>query len=122
MGPLHADTLAIRAGLPPPKQSQPFLPGPVLAAPYHLIGSDIAAAPYTYTRQGNPTWAGLEDALGELEHGTAVLFSSGMAAVAAVEFTQLAAGGVAVIPAGSYSLARVLAETYLLPQGVQLRT
>jgi cystathionine gamma-lyase len=122
MSPLHADTLAVRAGLPSPRQSQPFLPGPVFAAPYHLTGTDIAAAPYTYNRQGNPTWAGFEDALGELEHGKVVLFSSGMAAVAAVEFTLLAAGGVAVIPAGSYSLARTLAETYLVPRGVQLRT
>jgi cystathionine gamma-lyase len=118
----HADTTAVWAGLPQASQSGPFLPGPVFAAPYHLIGDDLGAAAYTYHRRGNPTWGGYEQALGELEHGTALLFASGMAAIIAVQFTQLVAGGVLVVPADSYSLAREVAETYLRPHGVEVRT
>ena len=33
----------VRAGLPRPEQGEPFLPGPVFAAPYHLSGDPYAA-------------------------------------------------------------------------------
>jgi cystathionine gamma-synthase len=36
-----------------------------------------------YARCGNPTWTAFEDALGALEGGSALVFSSGMAAIAA---------------------------------------
>ena len=35
------------------------MPGPVLAAPFHLQGA-ADAAPYGYGRDGNPTWTGVE--------------------------------------------------------------
>ena len=38
----------------------------------------------TYGRDGNPTWEALEETLGGLEGGSALVFASGMAAVAAV--------------------------------------
>ncbi len=38
----------------------------------------------TYGRDGNPTWESLEEVLGGLEGGSALVFASGMAAVAAV--------------------------------------
>ena len=72
------------------RQGEPFLPGPVFAAPYHLAG-DADAAPYGYGRDDNPTWARYEAALGELEDGEAVVFASGMAAVSAVLLPAAAA-------------------------------
>src|SRR4051794_15917681 len=76
-------TRAVHAGLPEPRQGDPFLPGPALAGPYHLAG-DPEDSPFGYNRDGNPTWSRYEAALGELEAGSAVLFASGMAAVSAV--------------------------------------
>ena len=70
----------MHAGLPRAGQGEPLLPGPVLAAPYHLRGA-ADAAPYGYGRDENPTWTHLERALGELDGGEAVVFASGMAAV-----------------------------------------
>ena len=74
-------TLAVHAGLPAPAQGAPFLPGPTFAAPTHWSG---ASGPGVYGRMGNTTWERYEAALGELEGGDAVVFSSGMAAAAAV--------------------------------------
>src|SRR4051794_19102763 len=69
-------TRVVRAGLPEAEQGTPFLPGPTFAAPYHLTG-DPASSDYVYGRYGNPSWSRYESALGELEGGTVVLFSSG---------------------------------------------
>jgi cystathionine gamma-lyase len=70
-------TRAAHAGAPEAEQFAPFLPGPVLAAPYHLAGP---GDPRGYGRYANPTWEAYERALGDLEGGEAVVFSSGMAA------------------------------------------
>ena len=61
-------TRSIHAGVPAGEQGEPLLPGPVLAAPYHLRGAKDAA-PYGYGRDGNPSWTHLERALGELDGG-----------------------------------------------------
>jgi len=68
MSDLGRSTRAIHAGLPDPVQGEPLLPGPVLAAPYHLRGA-ADAAPYGYGRDENPTWTHLERAIGSLEEG-----------------------------------------------------
>ena len=73
MSELGPSTRVIRAGLPEPEQGEPFLPGPVFAAPFHVTG-DPYAAPHAYTRYGNPTWTHYEDAVGSLEDAEAVLF------------------------------------------------
>src|SRR5438874_13785819 len=90
-------TRAVRAGLPEPHDEAPFLPGPTFAAPYHLRG-DPAAKANVYGRYGNPTWRGLEAAIGELEGGEALAFASGMAAAAAVLFALTAPGSPVVVP------------------------
>ena len=64
-------TRVVHAGRPGGgTRAQPFLPGPVFAAPYHL---DPAAGPQpgvdAYGRTDNPTWRALEAAVGELEGG-----------------------------------------------------
>ena len=113
-------TRVVHAGLPAPAQGTPFLPGPTLAAPYHLIGPSDAS-PYGYGRDANPTWSAYEAALGELERGEAVLFGSGLAAVAAVLLPMVAPGDVVVVPGDGYPAIRELALEHLRPRGIEVR-
>ena len=55
-------TRTVRAGVPDAEQGAPFLPGPALAAPFHLQG-DVDSSDWVYTRYGNPTWGRYEAAL-----------------------------------------------------------
>jgi cystathionine gamma-lyase len=109
----------VHAGLPAARQGEPFLPGPVLASAYHLAGDDVHAT-YGYLREGNPTWAAYEAALGELEGGDVVIFGSGMAAASAV-LLSAAPGDVLVVPADGYFGLREIAESHLRPRGVECR-
>jgi cystathionine gamma-lyase len=113
-------TRSVHAGLPAPAQGEPFLPGPVFAAPFHLQGP-VDAAPFGYTRDANPTWAHLEAALGELEGGEAVMFASGMAAVTAVVVATLRPGDVLVAPDDGYPGIREIAREHLAPRGIEAR-
>jgi len=113
-------TRAVHAGLPEPVQGEPILPGPVLAAPYHLRG-DPHSTPYGYGRDANPTWTALERAIGELDGGSTVVFSSGMAAVAAVVLPRLRSGDVFVACGDGYPGVREIAAEDLEPIGVEVR-
>jgi cystathionine gamma-lyase len=113
-------TRAAHAGLPPRADGEPFLPGPTFAAPYHLAGPPDASR-FNYGRYDNPTWARLEDALGELEGGEVVVFASGMAAVTAVVVPALRPGGVLVAPSDAYPGIRTIARDVLEPMGVEVR-
>jgi len=113
-------TRVVHAGLPAAQQGTPFLPGPVLAAPYHLSGPSDASR-YGYARYANPTWTAYEAALGELEDGEAVLFSSGMAAVAAVLVPALQPGDVVVVPGDGYPGVTTIATEQLAPRGIEVR-
>jgi len=55
-----------------------------------------------YGRDDNDTWLALEEVLGELEGGTALVFSSGMAAISAVLET-LPIGSTVVVAEGAYN-------------------
>lgn len=69
---------------------------PILASNY-ILGDHLA-----YSRnEGTPGWLALEEIVGGLEHGSAVVFSSGMAAISAV-FNQIKAGSIIVIPEDCY--------------------
>lgn len=116
---MHAATRVTRAGLPEPREGEPFLPGPVFAAPFHASG-DGKDAPYVYARTGNPTWTRYEAALSELEGGPACIFSSGMAAVAAVFGAVLRPGDRVVLPTDSYFGARQLVDTFFQEMGVRV--
>lgn len=113
-------TRAVHAGLPPARQGEPFLPGPVLASAYHLAGDDVHGAVTGYLREGNPTWEAYEAALGELEGGEVVVFASGMAAASAV---LLAAGpqDVVVVPSDGYYGVRELAQGHVAARGTEVR-
>src|SRR3954452_16078484 len=113
-------TRAIHAGRPEAAQGEPMLPGPVFAAPFHLRGA-ADAAPYGYGRDGNPTWTNLERAIGELDGGESVVFSSGMAALTAVVLPRLRPGDVLVAPSDGYPGIRKLAAEQLEPTGIEVR-
>jgi cystathionine gamma-lyase len=118
--PAGDSTRAAHAGLPPRADGEPFLPGPTFAAPYHLAGPSDASR-FNYGRYDNPTWARLEDALGELEGAQSVVFASGMAAVSAVVIPALHTGDVLVAPSDAYPGIRTIAGDVLEPNGVEVR-
>ncbi len=60
------------------------MPGGPLSVPPVLASSFHAGSELSYARDGNPTWVAFEAAIGALEGGTAVSFSSGMAASTAI--------------------------------------
>ncbi len=113
-------TRCVHAGLPAPAEGEPFLPGPVFAAPYHLQGP-AEASRFGYHRYANPTWDRLEAALGQLEGGEVVSFASGMAAVSAVAIDALGPGDVLVGPSDAYPGIRVLARDHLETNAVEVR-
>jgi cystathionine gamma-lyase len=120
IGELGPSTRVAHAGLPAPAQGEPYLPGPVFAAPYHLQGP-LDASRFGYGRYANPTWDNLEAALAELEGGEVVVFASGMAAVSAVVLERLRGGDVLVAPADGYPGVRSIARDHLEPHGVEVR-
>lgn len=77
-------------------------PGAQVGAPLVLTSTYVADGPANYARNGNPTWSAFEEALGSLEGGDALVFGSGMAAVAAV-LSLVPPGGVVVVPHAPYS-------------------
>lgn len=99
----------------------PLHPGPVFATTFHLGPPEEPTPPYSYTRAGNPTWAALEAALGALDGGECVTFSSGMAAVGAVLRLTARSGGAIVLPSDGYYATRALAHAELAPLGVPVR-
>jgi cystathionine gamma-lyase len=113
-------TRSAHAGLPARADGEPFLPGPTFAGPFHLSGAPDTTR-FGYGRNDNPTWALLEDALGELEGGRAVVFASGMAAVTAVVVPALRPGDVLVAPSDGYPGIRTIGAEVLEPRGVEVR-
>src|SRR6266571_4962224 len=57
---------------------------------------------FHYQRFGSPTVAAAEDALGELDGGTALLFPSGAAATTALVLSLLEPGDTIALAAGGY--------------------
>jgi cystathionine gamma-synthase len=76
--------------------------GGPLNTPIQLSSTLHPGGAVTYAREGNPTWSALEEALGVLEGGTALVFASGMGAVSAV-LEELPVGATVVAPADAYT-------------------
>ncbi len=72
--PLAPATLAVTAGRPPHEPDAP-LNHPLVPASVYVAGGERE-----YGRYANPTWEAFEQALGALEGGRCLAFSSGMAA------------------------------------------
>ncbi|TPG16165.1 cystathionine gamma-synthase [Pedococcus bigeumensis] len=78
------------------------MPGAGVNAPLEFTSTYIADGPVNYARVGNPTWSAFEEALGGLEGGDALVFSSGMAAVSAA-LSLVPLGGAVVVPSHAYN-------------------
>ena len=76
--PLRPATVAVTAGRPPHDPDNP------LNVPLTMASTYVAGGAVEYGRYGNPTWTAFEDALGALEGGRCLAFSSGLAVVATV--------------------------------------
>ncbi len=118
-------TRCVRAGVGPAVPGTAFLPGPVLAAPYHL-SPDEGTEPHTYARASNPGWTGLEAALAELEGGDqvpvqAAVTGAGMAAITVLLRSVLRAGDVLVVPSDGYYQIRAYAAEKLAHWGIEVR-
>ncbi|MEW2380891.1 cystathionine gamma-lyase [Micromonospora sp. NPDC047707] len=117
----HDGTRCVRAGLPEPAPGEPFLPGPVFAAPYHLDPwAGPAAAPNGYGRPDNPTRRLLEAAIGELEGGDCRVFATGQAAITGLLLTVLRPGDTVVLPSDGYFPVRAFATDTLTGIGVRV--
>lgn len=112
-------TRCVRAGLPEPVPGEPFLPGPVFAAPYHV---DPASGPVPgqdgYGRPDNPTRRRLEAAIGSLEGGHCLTFASGQAAITGLLLSLLRPGDMVVLPADGYFEVRRFADSTLRTLGI----
>ena len=97
---LHPETAVICAGRPSHTASEPLNVPIVLASNFHAGSTEEDRRAYSRT-DATPIWEALETAVGQLEGGHAVAFSSGMAAVAAV-LDLLPAGARIVAPADCY--------------------
>ena len=93
---LHPETSAITAGRPAAAPDASLNPPLIISSTYH------AGGPVGYGRYGNESWSALEAAIGELEGGVTLSFSSGMAAVSAV-FSILPIGAPVVASNQGYS-------------------
>src|SRR5437764_11756873 len=93
---LRPETVAVKAGRGPGSPGDPLGPPLVMASTFHAGGAQAYAR-----TEGTSTWRAFEEAIGELEGGVAVAFSSGMAAVAAV-LDALPNGARIVYPTVSY--------------------
>lgn len=100
---------------------RPVHPGPEPSTTHHLGVPPEPLPRDHYGRAGNPTWRALEAAIGGLDGGECVTFSSGMAATGAVLRLGALTGGALVVPSDGYYLARVLARDELAPLGVEVR-
>ena len=93
---LHPETSAITAGRPEAAPDASLNPPIIISSTYH------AGGPVGYGRYGNESWSALEAAIGALEVGATLSFSSGMAAVSAV-FSILPIGAPVVASNQGYS-------------------
>lgn len=97
---LDPATIAVIAGRGPEEPGQPINVPPMLTSIYKDNPGNL------YARDGNPTWAALEETVGALEGGRCLAFASGMAAVTAV-LDGLPLGSKVVYSADSYTGTRI---------------
>jgi cystathionine gamma-synthase len=114
--PEHAfATRAVHAGLTPDPSFGSVIPAIHQTSTYAQPAPGEFVGDYDYSRSANPTRSALETALGELEGGLGVAFSSGLAAEHAVLTLTCEAGAHVVLPndlyGGTYRLVdKVLAR------------
>ncbi len=95
-------TRAVHAGLTPDPSFGSVIPAIHQTSTYAQRAPGQFEQDYDYARSANPTRAALEQALGELEGGQAVAFSSGLAAEHALITVTCQSGSHIVLPADLY--------------------
>jgi cystathionine gamma-synthase len=95
-------TRAVHAGLTPDPSYGSVIPAIHQTSTYAQPAPGQFTEDYDYSRSANPTRAALETALGELEGGHGVAFSSGLAAEHAVITVTCGAGDHIVLPNDLY--------------------
>ncbi|MGH2856473.1 MAG: trans-sulfuration enzyme family protein [Solirubrobacteraceae bacterium] len=95
-------TRAVHAGLTPDPTYRSVIPAIHQTSTYAQTAPGRFVDDYDYSRSANPTRAALERALGELEGGLAVAFSSGLAAEHALITAVCGAGSHVVLPDDLY--------------------
>lgn len=117
---LSPATIAVCAGRPDRAPGAPVNAGVVLSSTYVSQGPP-APGEAMYTRYDAPTWHPFEEALGALEASPlpALVYSSGMAAVAAA-FSLVPPGGRVVVPRHAYQVTLVLAQELAATQGLEV--
>ena len=95
-------TRAVHAGLTPDPSYKSVIPAIHQTSTYAQSAPGEFVGDYDYSRSANPTRAALEAALGELEGGMAVAFSSGLAAEHALITVVCAAGSHILMPGDLY--------------------
>lgn len=102
---LNLETVAITAGRPQ------VGPDSALNQPISLNSTFVAGGSVGYGRYGNETWLALEEAIGALEGGRTITYSSGMAAITAV-FSTLPIGAKVIASNEGYSGTMTLLGNY----------
>jgi cystathionine gamma-synthase len=95
-------TRAVHAGLEPDPTYRSVIPAIHQTSTYAQPAPGSFVGDYDYSRSANPTRAALEAALGDLEGGRAVCFSSGLAAEHALLTVVCEAGSHVVMPGDLY--------------------
>lgn len=96
---LHPSTVAVTAGRGERLPGEPTSLPVTLSSTFHAGGDPI------YGRYGNPNWSALEEVIGTLEGGRALVFASGMGAVGSV-MERLHVNSTVVMPFDAYFGAR----------------
>lgn len=114
-------TIAVTAGRPPREQGAPVNPPVVMSSTYVSAGTP-GPGEKVYTRMDTETWKPFEDAIAQLEGGThsGIVFSSGMAAVAAV-LAMVPDGGTVVVPKHAYQVTLGFVDDLALRHRVTVR-
>ena len=94
--PMRPATRAVHSGRPPRDPDQP------LNVPITMASTYVAGGGLEYGRYANPSWTAFEEALGDLEGGRCLAFSSGLAAVSTV-LDLVGADQVVVAPRHAYN-------------------
>ncbi|MCA8900259.1 MAG: cystathionine gamma-lyase [Hyphomonas sp.] len=92
----------------------------VASSTFHLPGDPDGS--HFYGRNGNPTVEQVEAEIGILEGGEAILFPSGMAAIASVFYAHLRPGDTVLVHSDGYYNVRALLEAQFVPMGVKVKT
>lgn len=96
-------------------------PGAAVVEPVTFTSTYLAGGPVNYARVGNPTWTALEEVIGGLEGGEALVFASGLAAIDAV-VTLVPPGGRIVVPGHAYNGTTGLLRGYAAEGRLEVRT